>query len=218
VEDVKNFPSPTNPSKIREFIGLVGSYRQFVQDFNKIAEPMIRLTKKKVEFIWAEEQEEAFRKLIELLTKAPILVHYDSTKPVRVVTDASKVGAGAVLLQLMDDKIWHPVAYGSWLFNSAQSSGQWMQFKDSSNAVQGQLMQFRAVGQFRTAFKLEKALKLDKRSLFGLLYCCLKHLYCCFKHCTVKVLLSQALYCCFKHCTTDYRTNWMPLQTGSKKG
>ena len=38
----------------------------------------------------------------------------------KVKLDASKIGAGAVLLQLMDDNKWHPVAFASWLLNKAQ--------------------------------------------------------------------------------------------------
>src|SRR4051812_45354293 len=120
VSDVRDFPSPTSVTKIREFIGLVGSYRQFIKDFNLIAEPMIKLTRKANPFSWGDEQEKAFKTLIDKITTAPILVHFDKSKKLRVMTDASKIGAGAVLLQLMPDEIWHPVSFASWLFNSAQ--------------------------------------------------------------------------------------------------
>ena len=118
--DIVNFPEPTNKHLIRSFIGLVGSYRTFIKDFNLIAEPLIRLTKKNIEWVWSKEQSTAFNTLKEQMARSPILAHLDLNKELRVVSDASKIGAGGALLQLMEDRVWHPVAYASWLFNSAQ--------------------------------------------------------------------------------------------------
>jgi hypothetical protein len=46
VKDVLNWKPPTNVSEIRSFLGLVGHYRRFIQDFSKIAKPMTRLLEK----------------------------------------------------------------------------------------------------------------------------------------------------------------------------
>ena len=45
--------------------------------------------------------------------KTPVLAFSDYTKPFLLVTDASKDGLGAVLLQKQADGWYHPVAYGS---------------------------------------------------------------------------------------------------------
>ncbi|GJV87848.1 hypothetical protein Tco_1531786 [Tanacetum coccineum] len=37
IEAVKNWTSPTTPTKIRQFLGLVGYYHRFIKDFSKIA-------------------------------------------------------------------------------------------------------------------------------------------------------------------------------------
>ena len=44
---------------------------------------------------------------------APILVFADFQKPLRLETDASREGLGAILLQEFDDGQYHPVAFAS---------------------------------------------------------------------------------------------------------
>ena len=46
------------------------------------------------------------------LTNAPVLAYYDLNKRLKISTDASKDGLGAVLLQAEGDS-WKPVAYAS---------------------------------------------------------------------------------------------------------
>lgn len=57
--------------------------------------------------------EEAFYRLKEAFTTAPILVHFDPSKVPIVETDASDFALGAVLSQKGDDNKLHPVAYHS---------------------------------------------------------------------------------------------------------
>ena len=46
VKAVMHWPRPTNVTEIRSFLGLAGYYRKFIQDFSRIAVPLIQLTKK----------------------------------------------------------------------------------------------------------------------------------------------------------------------------
>lgn len=41
IDKVKNWPTPTNPDQVRSFLGFVGYYRKFIQNFLKIARPLI---------------------------------------------------------------------------------------------------------------------------------------------------------------------------------
>ncbi|GJV87492.1 hypothetical protein Tco_1531430 [Tanacetum coccineum] len=62
-----------SPTEIRQFLGLAGYYRRFIEGFSKIAKPMTKLTQKKVKFEWGDKQEAAFQLLKQKLCSAPIL-------------------------------------------------------------------------------------------------------------------------------------------------
>ena len=66
-------------------------------------------------------QEETFNKMKKAIISAPVLMHPDFKKDFIIHSDASKIGAGAVLLQEHSTtKELHPVAFASWLFNDTQ--------------------------------------------------------------------------------------------------
>ncbi|GJT08233.1 hypothetical protein Tco_0842695 [Tanacetum coccineum] len=47
IESIKDWTSPKSPTEIRQFLGLAGYYRRFIEGFSKIAKPMTKLTHKK---------------------------------------------------------------------------------------------------------------------------------------------------------------------------
>ncbi|GJY55531.1 putative reverse transcriptase domain-containing protein [Tanacetum coccineum] len=61
IEAVKNWTSPATPTEVRQFLGLAGYYRRFIEGFSKIAKPLTKLTQKNKSYIWGEEQESAFQ-------------------------------------------------------------------------------------------------------------------------------------------------------------
>ncbi|GJW88141.1 putative reverse transcriptase domain-containing protein [Tanacetum coccineum] len=73
IESIKDWTSPKSPTEIRQFLGLAGYYRRFIEGFSKIAKPMTKLTQKKVKFEWGDKQEAAFQLLKQKLCSAPIL-------------------------------------------------------------------------------------------------------------------------------------------------
>ena len=77
VEAVMSWERPKSVFEIRSFLGLVGYYRRFIEDFSRIAAPMTRLTRKEVKFEWDDRCEEAFKDLKRKLTSAPILIVSD---------------------------------------------------------------------------------------------------------------------------------------------
>ena len=69
------------------------------------------MTKKGILFVWTDKQQEAFDKLRQSFTIAPILAHFDPDKACVVETDASDWVTAVVLSQYRDDGFLHLVAY-----------------------------------------------------------------------------------------------------------
>ncbi|GJW89672.1 putative reverse transcriptase domain-containing protein [Tanacetum coccineum] len=99
IESIKDWASPKTPTEIRQFLGLAGYYRRFIEGFSKIAKPMTKLTQKKVTFEWGDKQEAAFQTLKNKLCSAPILALPQGFENFIVYCDASHKGLGAVLMQ-----------------------------------------------------------------------------------------------------------------------
>ncbi|GKE26728.1 putative reverse transcriptase domain-containing protein [Tanacetum coccineum] len=99
IESIKDWASPKTPTEIRQFLGLAGYYRRFIEGFSKIAKPMTKLTQKNVKFDWSEKAEAAFQLLKQKLCSAPILALPEGSENFVVYCDASRKGLGAVLMQ-----------------------------------------------------------------------------------------------------------------------
>ena len=79
-------------------------------------EPITRLNKKDIPFVWGEEQDKAFNKLKQLMADEPVRRIYDPKLPIELHTDASTIGIGAILIQN-----GHPIGYFSWKINDAET-------------------------------------------------------------------------------------------------
>ena len=111
VDAVKRFPTPSDVSSLRSFLGLASYYRRFIPGFSKVAEPLFALTRKNVTFKWSERCDKAFQQLKTLLTSAPLLVFPNFHKEFILETDASISGLGAVLAQQTDAGHVSPIAF-----------------------------------------------------------------------------------------------------------
>lgn len=99
IKAIIDWPTPTNVTKIRSFMGLVGYYRRFIEVFSKIAHPITSLQKKDTKFNWNERCEISFQKLKQLITTTPILKVVDLFVNFVVYTYAYKEGLGSVLMK-----------------------------------------------------------------------------------------------------------------------
>ncbi|GJS59426.1 putative reverse transcriptase domain-containing protein [Tanacetum coccineum] len=103
VESVKNWKTPESSTKIRSFLGLAGYYRRFIENFSKIFKaPHPDELKGIRQYVWGDEQDEAFRILKEKLCNAPVLALPDGQDDFMVYCDASKQAVGDVRKLIMD--------------------------------------------------------------------------------------------------------------------
>jgi hypothetical protein len=108
VKDVLSWNTPQNVSDIRSFLGLVGYYRRFIQEFSKISKPMTELLAKGKTFEWTPSREASFQELKKRLTTTLVLTMTGVERPFSIYCDASGQGLGCVLMQ-----DGHVVAYAS---------------------------------------------------------------------------------------------------------
>ena len=111
VAAVRDWPTPTCVRDVRSFLGLIGYYRPFIQDFSRIAAPLTELTKDDVAFSWSTPQQAAFDNLKHAIQTAPVLATPDPSQKFTVYTDASTLATGAVLMQPDADGALRPLAY-----------------------------------------------------------------------------------------------------------
>ena len=113
VSAVQEFRTPSDVRELRRFLGLASYYRKFIPKFANVTEPLHRLTRKEVEFVWSHDCQHAFDSLKQKLTEAPVLAYPSFDKDFVLETDASIKGVGAILSQKQDDGKLHPVAIAS---------------------------------------------------------------------------------------------------------
>ena len=113
VAAIKDWQAPTTVKGVRSFIGFANFYRDFIESFSEIAEPLLILTKKTTNFHWRKAQKEAFEKLKELFITAPILAMWHEDRLTVLEADCSGYNMGGCLSQYDAQGRLRPVAYFS---------------------------------------------------------------------------------------------------------
>src|SRR3954453_5550665 len=119
VEKIRNWPTPTDRTTVKRFLGLASYYWRFIKNFAKIAVPLNRLTSQRIRFRWEGEEQKAFDELKRCRTEAPVLCPPNYEKDWLIEVDASNTAIGAVLSQQQNDGENHPVYYWSRQLNKA---------------------------------------------------------------------------------------------------
>lgn len=126
VKRIQKFPKPNTHKQNLAFLGLCQFYMRFVKNYAQIAAPLTELTRKQYKHdfsrYWKPQHDQAFLQLVQMLTTKPVLQLFDEDRPIRVESDASNMGMGAVLLQETSPDVWQPVEYWSKKFNPAQKN------------------------------------------------------------------------------------------------
>lgn len=120
---VQDWPTPTDTTAVRSFIGFANFYRKFVHNFTTLAAPLLELTKSTVPFAWSRAEQASFTAIKNALTSAPCLIIPQTGPDSTFVlwTDASTFAVGSVLLQKTPDGL-QPVAYDTRKLNPAETN------------------------------------------------------------------------------------------------
>ena len=83
---------------MQSFLGLARCYRRFVDDFSKIAAPIIAFIRKNVKFEWTDAYERSSQELKRQFETIPILTIPEGEDGLVIYCEASNQGLRAVLM------------------------------------------------------------------------------------------------------------------------
>ena len=97
VKGITNWPIPTTVSELRSFLSFRNYYKDFIQNYSRIAHPLHDLTKITHTWKWKDDQQTAFDTLKRKFTSYPVLRNPDPTKCYIVDADTSTYAIGATV-------------------------------------------------------------------------------------------------------------------------
>ena len=120
VETLLRANYPSNEKSLVAFLGAVNYYARFIKNLSTIAEPLNRLRRAGVPWEFGDKERLAFDQLKKALASSSVIVPYDPSLPIKIDTDASSVGLGAVLSHIMEDGSERPIEMASRTLTTAE--------------------------------------------------------------------------------------------------
>ena len=119
---IRDWHPPSSVKGVCSFLGFANFYQKFIPNYSNIVAPIVLLTRKDHTWSWIEPQQKAFNSLHTIFSSAPVLCIPDVSHPFSLMTDASLLTAGAVLMQPDTLGDLHPCAYFSKTFSAAEQN------------------------------------------------------------------------------------------------
>ena len=122
IDAIQSLNPPRNLKQLRSFTGTLNHSQRFIPDLNTHTVYFWQSLKacNKQSVLCGEEQDSAFKSIINLVAYIFSLFHYDSSKNSRVKCDASHNGLGACLEQEIEPGVSAPTAFASRFLNNAE--------------------------------------------------------------------------------------------------
>ncbi|KFM62105.1 Retrovirus-related Pol polyprotein from transposon 17.6, partial [Stegodyphus mimosarum] len=117
IKAITELQEPQNKHELQRVLGMCNYLRKFVPHFSEKTAILRELLKNKVGWQWLQLHSKAFKELKELISNAPVLGIFDSSKPITIQADSSKDGLGCCLLQN-----GQPIAFSSRSLNNAEKN------------------------------------------------------------------------------------------------
>ncbi len=131
-QGLQSVKAPSNLSQLRSFIGMATYFRPFIANFAVVAKPLHSMCSPKKVFRWSDEAQKAFEDIKAAILAAPLLHFIDYGLPIIVRTDASQLGVGGMLLQVVDG-VEQVAGYVSRAFT--EQEGRWSTVEQEAYAV-----------------------------------------------------------------------------------
>ena len=108
------FPTPSNISQLRSFLGLANQLTAFIPDQAHMTANLRPLLKKATAWVWTSDMEEDFQRVKLLLTTTTTVQPFNPNLDTILMTDASRLyGIGFALLQPQPKEKWSLIQCGS---------------------------------------------------------------------------------------------------------
>ena len=88
IRAVLEMPTSIDVASVRPFIGFTNYLSKFLPRLSDVCEPLRKLTLPDVEWSWSNLHDSAAKQVKRLVTNAPVLKYFDSTKGVTLQCDA----------------------------------------------------------------------------------------------------------------------------------
>ena len=99
IEAITNMSVPENVSEVKSLLGMAQYLSRYISEYATITAPSQALTKKETPWQWSDEQQHAFDKLKDSLTKSHVMSYFNPAQETKVIVNASPVGLGGLLAQ-----------------------------------------------------------------------------------------------------------------------
>jgi hypothetical protein len=93
IEIIIEWSEPRSFRDIQIFLNFANFYRRFIRDYSRIAAPLISIFKgsvneRKIDFFEFKEVARAAFKLLKVfIIRAPILIHFNPSRPIKIEID-----------------------------------------------------------------------------------------------------------------------------------
>ena len=133
ISTIEDWPTPKSVRNVQVLLGLTNFYQIFIRKYAKVTLPLTELLKKSetssskkpecsTKWEWTWEAELAFRQLQRTVTEAPILQHFDPSKPIILQKVASAFAIVGILHQYDVFRVLRPVNFNSRNCSSAEQN------------------------------------------------------------------------------------------------
>jgi len=124
IQKILNWPICQNLTEVRGFLGTLGTVRIFIKNFASHASPLVRLTRKGVDFEFTKEHVLAMEKLKLFVQNCSAIkaIDYSTDREVTLAVDSSWMAVGFILSQQGEDKKRYPSRYGSITWNETEQN------------------------------------------------------------------------------------------------
>ena len=104
---IQELAPPSTVRQVRQLLGLFGYYRKFVKDYSRVAKPITDLLQGHTEasvkrIVWPDAADAALKLLKKELSDRVLLSFPDYSYPLDIHCDASSIGIGGVLSQVIE--------------------------------------------------------------------------------------------------------------------